>query len=67
MDTVVLDLIWLSPKTAQISVKMLSRDKDGRTLLLSDCVSFDELNEQIDLLIRDLEIIRQEGRAEYGQ
>jgi hypothetical protein len=47
---------------ASIAIPMFSEDKDGNTIISSECVSFDDVRGQLDILRNDLNMIEKEAK-----
>ena len=51
---------------AHVYVKTHSKDKRGHFLITPQCLSFAEINYQINLLIKELEDIKKKAKQKFG-
>lgn len=54
-----------APALGQIYIKTHTQDEDGLILISPHCVSFIELNYQVDRLIKELEDIRVRAKRKF--
>lgn len=56
-----------SPPVAQIYINSCSRDKDEHILVTPHCISYIEINHEINRLIKELEELRGRAQGKFRQ